>query len=319
MANILTLAVPILPTTVLSVFLFTACMSHKNSMLTQLTPLTPDRTISIHGVNINYTANIRSNGRPTVVLIHGFGASLETWNDIYPLLCESYSVIRMDLKGCGFSDKPKDDQYTTSDQARLLVEFLAELKQTHVVLVGHSLGGGVALLTYFESKVKTQGIDVRGLVLSDSAGYSQDLPFFVSAVRNPIMRLFSNLMPAGCKARFVLNRIFEVKDQVTPDRVHRYAFFLDRPGSRYALHQTAKQIVPQNVSELVAQFSTVTIPTLILWGENDRVIPMENARRFNQDIPNSQLVVLRGTGHIPHEERPAETFAAIDQFLKALK
>jgi pimeloyl-ACP methyl ester carboxylesterase len=225
----------------------------------------------------------------------------------------------MDLKGSGFSGKPKDGQYAPSDQALLLVKFLRELGQTNIVLVGHSLGGGVALLTYLESTLPNQGITVRGLVLIDSAGYSQNLPFFVLAVKNPVTRFISYLMPPYYRARFVLNRIIKVKEQVTPDRVHRYAYFLNRPGSRYSLHQTAKQIAPQNASELIAKFSTITIPTLIIWGENDPVIPVENARSFNRDIPSSRLVVLTDTGHIPHEERPAQTLEILDGFLESLQ
>jgi pimeloyl-ACP methyl ester carboxylesterase len=281
--------------------------------------LTPACTVDIDNININYTENILSDEHLTVVLIHGFGASLETWSDIYPLLCPFYSVIRMDLKGSGFSSKPKDSQYSPSDQALLLLKFLKELRQTNVVLVGHSLGGGVALLTYFESLLLTQGISVKGLILIDSAGYSQSLPFFVSTVQNPVTRFVSHLMSPEQRVRFVLNKIIKLKRRVTPDRVRRYSYFLDKPGSRYALYQTAKQIVPRNVSELSSKFSTISVPTLILWGADDPVISVEYGHRFNQDIPNSRLVVLADTGHIPQEERPSETFSAMNQFLKTLR
>ena len=288
-------------------------------MLTRLPPLIPAHTVQVDNVSINYTSAILPNAPFTVVLIHGFGASLETWHDIYPLMSARYSVVRMDLKGSGFSSKPEDDKYAPYDQAQLLVKFLKQLGQTNIVLVGHSLGGGIALLTYFQSMIPSCGISVKGLILIDSAGYSQTLPFFVSAVRNPFMRFFSNLMPPRCRTTFVLNRIIKVKKQITTDRVYRYAFFLNMPGSKYALRQTAKQILPEDVSELTGKFSNVKIPTLIIWGEDDPVIPIENATRFNRDITSSRLVVLPDTGHIPQEERPEEVCVAMDQFLKSLK
>jgi pimeloyl-ACP methyl ester carboxylesterase len=184
--------------------------------------------------------------------------------------------------------------------------------------VGHSLGGGIALLTYFDSKVSNSGIDVKGLVLIDSAGYSQNVPFFVSTVRNPLTRFVSHLLRPYDRVRFVLESIIKVKEQVTPERIYRYAYFLDMPGSRYALLQTAKQIRPHNASELAAQFSTLTAPTLIVWGSDDPVILVENAYRFNSDIPGSRLVVFPDTGHIPHEERARQTFTILDEFLRSV-
>src|ERR1035437_2222096 len=283
-------------------------------MSIRFTPLGPANTAAVDNISFNYTATLLANQCPTVILIHGFGASLRVWDDIYPLLSANYSVIRLDLKGSGFSSKPKDDQYAPSDQAYLLLKLLKQLGQTNVVLVGHSLGGGVALITYFESMISAQDITVRGLILIDSAGYSQKLPFFVSVVRNPITRFFSYLMPAYYRVRFVLNRIMETKDRITADRIHKYSFFLNQSGSRYALCQTAKQILPQNASELASKISMIQIPTLIVWGENDPVIPVENAFQFRKAIQKAQLAVLPDTGHIPQEERPTETFSAMNQF-----
>src|SRR6266496_2169668 len=84
----------------------------------------PALSVEVDGVRINYEQHLRSNDdRPTLVLIHGFGASLDTWNDIYPALTAERSVVRIDLKGSGFSDKPRDDRYAPADHARLLLGF----------------------------------------------------------------------------------------------------------------------------------------------------------------------------------------------------
>lgn len=284
----------------------------------EIMPLIPSLAADVDGITINYTAKILPGSRFTLVLIHGFGATLETWSDIYPLLTDKYSVVRVDLKGAGFSSKPKDSHYSPTDQARILTHFIRKVGLTNVVLVGHSLGGGIALVTHFELTDSGQD-SPKGLVLIDSAGYLQKLPFFVAAVRNPITRIISDLMPPDVRACYVLRRIFRVKERITPDRVHRYAFFLDRPGSRCALRQTARQILSSDVETLASRLPTMTVPTLILWGENDSVIPLNNAYRFQTDIHNSQLVVLSDTGHMPQEERPVETFEAMDNFLRRLK
>jgi pimeloyl-ACP methyl ester carboxylesterase len=106
---------------------------------------------------------------------------------------------------------------------------------------------------------------------------------------------------------------------VTPERVHRSAYFFDLPGSRNALEQTAKQIVPPNIDQLILRFRQISVPTLIIWGERDSVIPVENAHRFDQDIKTSRLTVSPETGHMPHEERPEQVLKELGDFLRALR
>jgi pimeloyl-ACP methyl ester carboxylesterase len=300
--------------------LLMGCKSSKNGPADKLAEPAPSQSVPIDGVVINYTESFEGRHTPTLVLIHGFGASLETWHDVYPLLAKGYDVVRLDLKGAGFSSKPDDGRYAPEDQARILLKFLQKRQLTNVVLVGHSLGGGVALTTYFLCGDQTPETNmIKGLVLIDSAGYPQKLPFFVSIMRNPLKRWTSCLMSPEYRARFVLERIFWVKTQITPQRIHRYAFFLDQPGSRRALTETANSIVPKNVSELNSRFQSISVPTLIIWGDHDPVIPLTNAERFTTDIPDSKAVVLPFTGHVPHEERPEDVLDAIDQFIGGMK
>lgn len=270
------------------------------------------------GIKINYTASLKNANAATLVLIHGFGASLETWNDIYSDLTPSYSVIKLDLKGAGFSDKPRDGKYSPLDQAELLLSFLEAMGQKEVVLAGHSLGGAVALIAHFQSRHRKSNLIVKGLVLIDSAGYIQQLPFFVSGSRNPFTSALLRIIPAYFKAKYVLNQIITVKSKVTHDRICRYAFFLNHPNVRYAMQQTALQIIPNNAENIVAQIASIKIPTLVIWGQNDPVIPLANAYRFHSEIQNSTIKILPETGHIPQEERPKETYLALEKFLQTL-
>lgn len=252
-------------------------------------------------------------------MIHGLGASLESWNDVYEPLSALYQVVTIDLKGHGFSAKPDDDNYTVHDQARLVVGFITALELKRVILVGHSLGGGVALLTYFESQDRMPSFEITGMVLIDSAGYPQSFPFFVTAIQNPLTRFFMYLASPELRARFLLERVFSVTAQITPDRVYRYAFFYDLPGSHHALEQTVKDIVPANIDELLKRYKCIEIPTLIIWGERDPVIPITSAYRFHEDITNSEITVFDGTGHVPHEERPKEFLERVVEFLRQLQ
>jgi pimeloyl-ACP methyl ester carboxylesterase len=278
--------------------------------------LQPGLSITVDGIRVNYTASLRpGDDGPVVVLIHGFGASLESWGDIYPELAREHSVIRVDLKGAGFSDKPRDGHYAPADQAHLVLHVVRQLGLTHVVLAGHSLGGGIAILTTVAAIQEDESGLIAGLVLIDAAAYPQPLPFFVALLRSPLTRNISKLTSATFRTRFVLNRTFVVKDRVTDDRVYRYAFFSTLPGTQEALEATANALAYEDVGTLNTELGRMQMPTLIIWGARDPVFHVRQAARLHQAIVNSSVVILPETGHAPHEERPDETARAINDFL----
>ena len=188
-----------------------------------------------------------------------------------------------------------------------------------VVLVGHSFGGGVALLAYMHAQHNKTTAGFAGLVLISSGGYPQNLPFFIDMLRTPVGRFFAYLRPPHARSRFVLERIFTVSSRVTAERVHRYAYFSDLPGSRAALERTALHIPPPNLEALNAQIPTISAPALILWGAQDSVVPLEHAHRFHREIKGSHLKVLAQTGHVPQEERPELFIEALSEFVTGLR
>lgn len=284
----------------------------------QTSKITPSQTAIVDGIQINFSASLCSVDDLTLVFVHGFGTSLESWYDIYPALTADFSVVRLDLKGSGFSEKPLDTKYSISDQATILAKFLLHLRLKRIVLVGHSLGGAVSLLTYLGQDSKKE-LEIVALILIDSAGFSQKLPFFISSLRNPVTRLVSRLLSPEYRVRLVLEYEMVVKSQITPARIERYAHFLRFPGTEFALAQTAKYIVPEDAESIAHRFAGIAAPTLLIWGENDPVIPLEHAKRFHALIKNSELVVLPNTGHIPHEERPQMVIELIRKFIGQIK
>lgn len=296
-----------------------ACAGHRNP-INMYPYLTPALTLETRGLTINYTRDSLPNDQgPVLVLIHGFGASLQSWNDIYPALARRHSVVRLDLKGSGFSSKPHDDKYSPDDQAHLLWDFIVGLNLHRVVLIGHSLGGGIALLTTLAAHFGTSIPKIEGLVLIDSAGFPQQLPFFVEAFRNPLLLIINNLLTATFKTRITLKRLFVVRNEVTEERVWRYAYFLTLDGTEAALRSTAKALTHTNDDRLAKQLPMIRIPTLIIWGQNDPAIPVRNAEMFHRAIAGSTVSILPQTGHVPHEERPEETFKVIQDFLETIR
>jgi pimeloyl-ACP methyl ester carboxylesterase len=282
------------------------------------TYLTPDRSVSVDGTTVHYRASLTPGSTATLVLIHGLGASLESWCDVHPRLAAEFSVVRIDLKGSGHSSKPDDAKYSSRDQARLLADFIAAIGLTDVVLIGHSFGGAVALLTHLETADQTPSRRISGLVLINSAGYAQKVPWFVRGIRSPAFRGLAFVTPPWLIARFVLKRFFFVKSRVTRERIDRYAYFFDLPGSLEAFISTAQQIVPADAESIERQFSSIRVPTLIIWGANDPVIPLSHAHRFHADIAGSELRILEDTGHVPHEERPDVVADLISGFVAGL-
>ena len=263
-------------------------------------------------VHINYEKH--GDGARSLVCLHGFGASLETWRDVLPYLDHTYTVYLVDLKGFGLSSKPDDTQYRPSDQVRIVSAFLEFIDVRHAVLVGNSLGGGVALMTYLT--VPSVAARVDRLVLIDAAVYPQPLPFYISLLRVPILKkVIPHLLSADIRVRLVLAKGFYDNSKVTPDRVRRHAQFLDLPGSLHALIETAHQIIPDDIQSFLVKVKEVNIPTLIIWGQHDQIISGSKAERLRQDIRSSRLVLIPKCGHLPQEEAPQPTADAIRAFV----
>ena len=256
-------------------------------------------------------------GERPMVLLHGLGASLESWNDILPLLSAEFRIYRLDLKGHGLSDKPRDDRYSLNEHARIVTTFIKDHQLQDVVLLGHSYGGAVALLTCSNLGETGSPNPITAMVLLAAAAYPQSLPFYVALLRNPVLNLLVQYaIPARTRAKQALKRIFYDQTRVTDERIDRYARYFGLPGAYYALTQCARQIVPDEDDAILNKMRRIVVPTLIIWGANDLVIKAHDGERLRNDIGPSQLRIIQEQGHIPHEEKPAETADIIRTFLR---
>ncbi len=268
------------------------------------------------GVQINY--EIRGHGESPALLLHGFGASLETWRDIQPYLEPCLRLFLLDLKGFGFSSKPNDGAYSMEDQASIVASFIRRNDLSGVCLVGHSYGGAVALLTYLALAGDDGANRVRALILLDSPAAKQKLPFFISPLTNPLLRPLLYLVPKRTRARYVLRRLFFDPAKVTRDRVERYARMLNLPGSFRALVAIARQIIPKDPDSIAARLADIRVPALLIWGDHDEIVPLSQAELMQERMPNSRLVIIDRCRHMPAEEYPEETARVILSFLAGL-
>ena len=274
------------------------------------------KTFDYQGIKINYYE--AGQGRLNLILLHGFGASAYAWRFLGPKLAGDYHVFTLDLKGFGLSDKPPGGKYAVKDQAEMVAAFIHQKNLQHVVLIGNSMGGGVALMTYLLMQEGKPG-PIQGLVLIDSAGYPQKLPWFIRLAQIPVLNtLGPRLLPPRFLTGLVLGKCYYDKDKITEEAIDAYAYYGSLPGAAAAVRQTAKQIFPAHLRDLTARYRHIRVPTLIVWGQEDEVIPVAVGRNFKRDLPDSQLAILPRCGHLPQEEEPQETLGLIRKFLKKL-
>jgi pimeloyl-ACP methyl ester carboxylesterase len=251
----------------------------------------------------------------TFVLVHGYGGSSFSWRYWLPGLARRGHVVLVDLKGFGAAPKPDDGLYAPGHQAELVHRLVVQRNLHRVTMVGHSLGGGVALLTalrmWDESPVR-----LHRLVLVAGAAYRQKLPPFVALAHHPIVsRLLARLLGPRRVVRSVLRSIVYDPSRISIAQIEGYAPPLAEKGAIDALIQAARQIVPTDIDDLAERYRTLSVPTLLLWGRHDRVVPLEVGERLARELPDATLVVLESCGHLPAEELPDSSMAALQTFL----
>lgn len=252
---------------------------------------------------------------PTFLLIHGYGASSFTWRYWAPALADIGHVVQIDMKGFGRSPKPDDGRYAPSDQAELVERIIAAEDLSDVTVVGHSLGGGVALLTALRL-LDTGSTRLQRLVIVAGAAYEQRLPPFVALAERPRLgaALF-RLAGARLVVGGVLRSIVHDRRTVSEEQILGYADPLRSEAAVRVLMDVARQIVPPDLPALTRRYAEITLPTLLLWGRGDRVVPLGVGERLAREMPEARLHVLEACGHLPAEECPDESFSVLAQFL----
>lgn len=254
-------------------------------------------------------------GEP-MIFLHGLGASIYTWRKVKEPLAASNKLFLVDLKGFGQSPKPRDDQYSIMDQADLVYQLIVEHDLKNLTLVGNSYGGAVSLMLAIKLCAENPNRLVK-LILIDSAGYNKLIPWYVKVLRTPILGwLMVHLATNRTLAKTVLKESYYHDQLITAADIAAYAKPLGMKNGKYALIEVAQQAIPKNIDKWIARYPTICVPTLIIWGDHDVVIPSKIGEMLNTAIPCSKLTIIANTGHVPQEETPAPTVELIKDFLK---
>jgi pimeloyl-ACP methyl ester carboxylesterase len=260
---------------------------------------------------------IYGNGNP-VLCIHGFGASLFSWRNFVDPLSQNYQLILIDLKGSGDSPKPPGSGYSPQDHADLIYKFILDRDLKNLTLVGNSFGGALALLLSVRL-IENEPGRLRALVLIDPGAYPQYIPGYLKLIGFPVIgALAVYLTPAKWMATIVLRLAYYDPKKITDEQIAAYAAPLAAPGGKHALLETGKRIIPKNIDELLARYKDINVPTLIIWGKQDKIISPDAGKLLVQAIQNSSLHWVDQCGHVPQEERPEATVPLVLEFLQSL-
>jgi pimeloyl-ACP methyl ester carboxylesterase len=252
---------------------------------------------------------------PPLLLIHGFGASTYTWRHIAPELALTHRVIAVDLKGFGQSDKPFDGRYSVFDQAALLAQLIEDKDLRNLTIVGHSFGGGVALRLALEADQRFAG-RISKLVLLDSIAYPQNIPVFFRLLDMPLVsHLGVRMVPPSVQTRVALRIAYFDDSKIDPDEVETYAAPLKTAAGKHAIIHSARQIMPEDLAQISERYKSIKLPTLILWCDHDRIVPLEVGLKLRRSLPNSTLRLVEDCGHMPQEEQPASTLKLLKGFI----
>lgn len=254
-------------------------------------------------------------GGPVLVLVHGSNASLHTWEPWVAELGDTYRIISMDLPGHGLTGRVPGDDYTRDGMASFVHEVMGTLHVERFAIAGNSMGGGVAALYTLEHPDR-----VSALILVDAAGIpvkrdDDDVPLAFKIAGMPVIsKVMRYVLPRSLVEEGV-RKVFVDQSKVTDEMVSRYFDLSLHEGNREATRMRFASNASRDEEAFAARLGEIGAPVLVIWGDKDGLIPVSAAYEFKQRIPQAELAIFENVGHVPMEEVPAESAAAVRTFL----
>lgn len=268
------------------------------------------RFVSLDGMNVHYRDEGPTNDTIPLVLLHGTSSSLLTWEACTKEWSNNHRVIRMDLPGFAITGPNPVKDYSIKNYVAFLDHFLQTLAIKQCYLAGNSLGG---LIAY--EYAATHPDKVKKLILIDPAGYpvknaKGSLAFTLGKI--PVLKHILTVITPLSIVRKSLEDVYGNKNLINDELVEQYRDMACREGNRNAL-LIRLQNDQKGDTTLV---SKITMPTLVIWGSLDQLIPVDNAYKFQRDLPLDTMAILQGVGHVPMEETPDLVIPLVRDFIR---
>lgn len=273
--------------------------------------------VEVNGVNVHYKT--WGAGKPTFILLHGFGASLFSWHEVTEPLSQLGTVIAYDRPAFGLTERPLEwegeSPYGPQAQVNIVIELMDKLNIEKAILVGNSAGGTVAMQAALQHPER-----VEGLILVDAAVYAGGgaPPWVRPLLGTPQFDHLGPLLARQLQAQGVefIKTAWHDPSKITPEIFEGYQKPLQAENWDKALWQLTLASKESGLAERLDEF---TMPILVITGDDDRIVPTEQSLRLAEELPNAALQVIAQCGHVPHEECPAEFMQAVTEFLFATK
>lgn len=273
--------------------------------------------IEVNGLNIHYKKY--GSGEPVFILLHGFGASLFSWREVTEPLAELGTVIAYDRPAFGLTERPMEwegeSPYSQEVQIQLVIGLMDALGVEKAILVGNSAGGTISMLAALQYPER-----VESLILVDPAVYagggapSWSRPLLKTPQMNRVGPLIARQIQT--RGPELVELAWHDPSKIAPDVMEGYQKPLQVENWDKALWYLT---VSSRESGLAERLDELTLPILVITGDDDRIVPTEQSVRLAGELPNASLVVIPQSGHVPHEETPAEFMQAVIQFLETLE
>lgn len=237
-----------------------------------------------------------------IVLLHGLGGMADRWVPVIPLLSQKYRTIALDLIGYGQSDKPQVVDYTPEFFTKFVLNFLDTLSLSETFMVGTSLGGQIVA-----ECAATQNQSIKKIVMIAPSGIMKE--------STPVLDSYTMaaLYPTYETVKMAYEMMMDEKKEVSQRTIENFILNMSQPNTKMTFLSTLLGL--KNSPLITEKLQLIKIPALIVWGRNDKMIPLEYAKEFVSAIKNSTLAVMEGCGHIPYEEKPHEFSKLVLDFL----
>jgi len=269
--------------------------------------------IDVDGVRVHYQEAGDVNA-PAMVLIHGFTSSTLVWSKVFLRLATAgYRVIALDMLGYGYTAKPRNGEYTIEGQARLVIRLLDALGIPRAIIVGSSYGGAVAATCALDYADRVEKVILVGAVNNNRPLAFMLMRLFGSPVVGDVVSPL--LIGSRRLLRRRMKRVYDEHSWVLDEkRVDARHLPLRAASTHRAIIRTVRSWDAERISK---DAHLISQPTLLLWGENDREIPLADGERLHAKIAGSRLIVFLNCGHLPHEEYPEEFTNVVNDFCEA--